>query len=60
MSAKDFRRVAALGARFGELEIEKELLSPLGVDTVDLAEATRHGIEVIRILRGKAPKNLVN
>lgn len=32
---KRARRVAVLGARFGELEIEKKLLSPLGVELVE-------------------------
>lgn len=35
MAMKRARRVAVLGARFGELEIEKKLLSPLGVELVE-------------------------
>jgi len=35
MPAKKSRKVAVLGARFGELNIERELLSPLGVELVE-------------------------
>ncbi|TAK09058.1 C-terminal binding protein, partial [bacterium] len=35
MLAKKSRKVAVLGARFGELNIERELLSPLGVELVE-------------------------
>ena len=60
-------RVAVLGARFGELNIETEILSPLGVELVEgsgKGEAETLSIckdvEVIRVLEGKVPKNLVN
>ncbi|MBI2351017.1 MAG: hypothetical protein HYV00_05995, partial [Deltaproteobacteria bacterium] len=35
MPAKNARKVAVLGARFGELNIETEILSPLGVELVE-------------------------